>query len=61
MKKQLLVGSLLTLLLTASMAAATKEERPSVPVKGTEGPDIRMTLPASYPQPAPEVEGPAIG
>ncbi len=57
--KKLLVGSLLPLLFTASIAVA-KEERPSVPVRGTEGPDIRMTHHASYPQAVPEIQGSAI-
>jgi hypothetical protein len=56
--KTLLVGSLLATLLAVSTAFA--EERPSVPVKGIEGPDTRATQPAPSPEPVPGIEGPAI-
>jgi hypothetical protein len=56
--KKLFVGSLLATLLAAS--AAFGEERPPVPVKGTEGPDTRATQYAPSPRPVPGTEGPAI-
>jgi hypothetical protein len=56
--RSLFVGSLLTILLTGATAFAA--ERPAVPVKGTEGPDIRATQSAASPQPVKGIEGPGV-
>lgn len=50
--KKLLIAGVLGSVLTAAVAFAA--ERPPVPAKGTEGPDIRVT------QPARGTEGPDI-
>jgi len=55
--KKLFAGSLIATLLTASAAFAA--ERPSSPpVRGTEGPDTRVTQSAHSAQPVKGIEGP---
>ncbi len=58
MMKKLFAGSLLVTLLAASTAFAA--ERPPVPAKGTEGPDVRATQSATAPVPVKGIEGPGI-
>jgi hypothetical protein len=56
--RKLFVGSLLAVLLTGSAALAA--ERPPIPAKGTEGPDIRVTQGAASTQPVKGIEGPGV-
>ena len=57
--KKLFAGSLIATLLAVSTAFAA--ERPSSPpVKGTEGPDTRVTQSAQSTQPVKGIEGPGI-
>jgi hypothetical protein len=56
--RKLFVGSLFAVLLTASAAFAA--ERPPVPAKGTEGPDVRVSQGAASPQPVKGIEGPGV-
>ena len=56
--RKLFVGSLLAILLTGSTAFAA--ERPPVPAKGTEGPDVRVSQGAASPRPVKGIEGPGV-
>jgi hypothetical protein len=60
MMKKLFAGSLLVTLLAASTVFAA--ERPPVPAKGTEGPDVRasQSAPSTPPVPVKGIEGPGI-
>ena len=57
MKKLVLAGLIGSVLMTATAFAA---ERPAVPAKGTEGPDIRLTQTDHAVQPVKGVEGPEV-
>jgi hypothetical protein len=57
--KKLFVASLIATMLAASTAFAF-EARASQPVKGTEGPDIRLTADRQSTQPVKGTEGPDI-